>query len=417
MISSEVVRRLELVEDASSRIVLVVIDGVGGLPHPKTGLTELETAHTPNLDRLAALGTTGMIEPVGPGITPGSGVAHLALFGFDPFKYAIGRGAIAAAGVGLEMTDLDVAARFNFAKVSSDGAVLDRRAGRLATEKNQGLCKLLREIEVTGVELIIEPVLDYRGVVIFRGDGLSDKVADTDRQAEGDDVFPNPVQTTSPEAKRTADIANKFIEAANKRLRADDVHAIVKFDDGNELGILTRGYAKKPKIESMLELYNFKKAGAIATYPDYRGVARLVGMEIIDTGHELEDEFETYKRCRNDYDFLFFHVKKTDSAGEYGNFDKKVEIIEHVDNLVPEFLEEPQPDVLAITADHSTPATFKAHSWHPIPILFSGKWCRRDAAKFFSELACSQGSLGRFPAAEVMLHALAHAERIVKYGA
>lgn len=414
MISSEIASELNF-EDNGTTIVLLVIDGVGGLPHPETGLTELETANIPNLDKLVAKGVAGMTIPIAPGVTPGSGVAHLALFGYNPLKHAIGRGAVAAYGVGLDMEKGNVAVRINFAGYSPTGEVLDRRAGRLPTEKNKKLCKLLREIKLPGVEFTLETVLDYRSVVIFKGDGLHAHLSDSDPQATGKGVFPKEVKALDPKAKHAAEIANTFIKKANKILR-EGGKDIADLPDGQHVGILTRGYADKPELPSMRDLYNLKRMGAIATYPDYRGVARLAGMDTVYDGHELAGEFDALEAVIDDHDFIFFHVKKTDSAGEDGNFDKKVHVLEDLDELIPR-LEALNPDVIAVCGDHSTPATFEAHSWHPVPFALIGEWCRPDGVKAFSEMACKNGAMGRFPAAEVMLYALGHARRIAKFGA
>jgi 2,3-bisphosphoglycerate-independent phosphoglycerate mutase len=415
MVSSELASKLNF-EDNGSKIILFIIDGVGGLPLPETGLTELETAKTPNLDKLAAKGIAGMSIPIAPGVAPGSGVAHLALFGYDPIKYAIGRGAIAAYGVGLRMDKGDMAVRINFAGYGSNGSVLDRRAGRLATEKNRELCKLIRDIKLPGVdELVIETVLDYRSVAIFKGKSLCPELSDSDPQATGDDVFPLKVEDLKPEAKHAAEIANDFIKQANDILR-EGAKGIAELPDGQHVGILTRGYAGKPEIPRMQDLYGLEKLGAIATYPDYRGVACIAGMDIVYDGHELEGEFDRLDEVFEEHDFIFFHVKKTDSAGEDGDFHKKVHLLEELDELIPR-LEPLDPDVLILTGDHSTPATYKAHSWHPVPFVLVSKWCRPDGVKEFSESGCRQGALGEFYASEAMLHALGHAGRIAKFGA
>lgn len=414
MISSEIAAKLNF-EDTGNKIILFVIDGVGGLPNPETGLTELETANIPNLDKLVSRGATGMTMPMAPGVAPGSGVAHLALFGYDPFVYDIGRGAVAAYGVGLDMDDGDVAVRINFAGYSPDDEVCDRRAGRLASEKNNKLCKLLRDIKLPGVEYIIETVLDYRSVVVFKGEGLHGNLTDSDPQATGKGVFPKEVKALDTESERMAEIAKVFIKEANNILRKG-AKGIADLPGEQHIGILTRGYADKPVIPSMRDLYNLKKMGAIATYPDYRGVARLAGMDVIYDGHELEEEFDRLEEVIEDYDFIFFHVKKTDSAGEDGNFDKKVHLLEELDELIPR-LEAINPAVIAIAGDHATPATFAAHSWHTVPFALVGEWCRPDDVKAFSEAACKKGAMGRFPAAEVMLYALGNARRIAKFGA
>jgi 2,3-bisphosphoglycerate-independent phosphoglycerate mutase len=419
MISSEIASQLTF-EDNGSKIILFVIDGVGGFPLPETGLTELETACIPNLDKLAARGITGMTIPIAPGVAPGSGVAHLALFGYDPFKYAIGRGAIAAYGVGLDMDKDDMAVRVNFATYSSSGAVLNRRGGlppgeRLSTGQSKELCKLLQDIKLPDVDIIIKNVLDYRSVVIFKGENLHPHLSDSDPQAIGDDVLPHKVKALDSKAKHAAKIAKAFIKEANKILRKE-AGVIAKLPDEMHSGILTRGYAGKPEIPSMRDLYGLNKMGAIATYPDYRGVARIAGMDIVYDGHELVEEFDVLEKVIKDHDFVFFHVKKTDSAGEDGDFDKKVHLLEELDELVPR-LEALNPEVIVITGDHATPAMYKAHSWHTVPFTLVGEWCRPDDVKAFSESACQHGALGQFYASEIMLYALGHARRIAKFGA
>ncbi len=414
MISSEMASHFSFSEEGS-KILFIVIDGVGGLPLPETGLTELETANTPNLDKLAAKSMTGMSMPLAPGVAPGSGVAHLALFGYDPIKNAIGRGAVAVYGVGLDMEQGDVAFRVNFAGFNSKGEVMDRRAGRLPTEKNQQLCKRLRDIKIPGIEIIIETVLDYRSVVIFKGEGLYPSLSDTDPQKTGDGAIPLKVIASDPESKLAGEIAENFIKQANDILK-EGAKGIADLPGGQHVGILTRGYAGRPEIPSMQNLYKLSKLGAFATYPDYRGIARIVGMEVAYTGHDLVEQIDVLEKSIDKYDFFFFHVKKTDSAGEDGDFNKKVHLIEEFDELVPR-LDKLPIDVKVVTGDHSTPATFKAHSWHPVPFSISGKWCRPDSVKGFSESQCRQGTLGQFPATEAMLYALGLAKRIDKFGA
>ncbi len=401
MISSEVVR--DLVVKADTKIVLVVMDGLGGLPHPGSGLTELETARTPNMDKLAGRGMLGLTDPIGQGITPGSGPAHLALFGYDTFKYQIGRGAVAAFGIGFDMCGGDVAVRINFATIDENGEITDRRAGRIPTEKNAELCGILREIKIDGIETFIEPVKDHRGVVIFRGGGLYPDLSDTDPQATG--VPPKKVEPLDPRAEKAANIANEFIARAKEALK----------DEHPANMILMRGFESCPDVPSMEEVYGLKCA-AIAVYPDYKGMAKIVGMDVLEAGSTVAEEVKTLEDNYDKYDFFFFHVKPTDSAGEDGNFEKKSKVIEEVDSYIPR-IARLNPEVLIVTGDHSTPSLFKAHSWHPVPLMMIGKWVRTDRVKEFSESACAMGSLGRFPGTEVMALAMAHAERLTKFGA
>jgi 2,3-bisphosphoglycerate-independent phosphoglycerate mutase len=383
--------------------VLLVIDGLGGLPHPKTAKTELETANTPNLDRLAAGSTCGLIDPVGPGITPGSTPGHLALFGYDPVKYNIGRGVVAALGIDFDLQSDDIAARGNFCTVDNSGLLTDRRAGRIPTERCTELCRLLDEIKIEGIKLFVRPVREHRFAVVFRGEGLSPEVSDSDPQQTG--VAPKEAKALEPQANRTADIANDFINQARTILAGRQPANMV----------ILRGFSSLPIIPTMGDIYILKPA-AIAAYPMYRGLAKLVGMQLLKTGPTIADEFDALKQNYADYNFFFIHIKGTDSAGEDGDFDGKVSIIEEIDKALPA-LTDLKPDVIVVTSDHSTPALLKGHSWHPVPVLLHSKWCRPDRVGEFSETACIMGGLGRFPAIQIMPLAMANALKLAKFGA
>ncbi len=385
-----------------SKVVLLVIDGLGGLP--KDGKTELEKAKTPHLDELAARGISGMTDPVGRGITPGSGPAHLSLFGYDPLRFEIGRGALAASGIGFELEPDDLAARINFATIDEEGKVTDRRAGRISSEKNKELCRLLEEkTEIEGIELFVKTVKEHRAVVIFRGTGLSDELNDSDPQVTG--VPPLEIEALSPIAEKAAEIVRDFLHRAKEVLRGHHPADMV----------LLRGFAKPPRLLSLTEIYHLRPA-AIAAYPMYRGIARLVGMDILSTGGKIEEEFRTLKDNFLKYDFFYLHIKGSDSAGEDGDFQRKVKVIEEVDRNIP-LLTDLRPAAIAVTGDHSTPSVLKSHSWHAVPFLLYSAWCRPDKVDEFSEEACSQGGLGRFPALKVMPLLLAHGRKFTKYGA
>jgi len=337
-------------------------------------------------------------------VTPGSGPAHLALFGYDPLRYEIGRGVLEACGIGFPLGPDDVAARGNFCTVDENGLVADRRAGRIPTEKGAELCQLLRAIQLPGLETFVEPVMDYRFVLVLRGEGLSGGLSETDPQQVG--VLPRTVEALLPEAQRTAELLNQWIAQAREML-ADQHPANM---------VLLRGPDKTPLLPSMAEVYGLR-AGAIATYPMYRGVAKLVGMDILETGETLEEELETLKNHWAEYDFFFFHVKKTDSAGEDGDFARKVSVIEHVDEAVVPAITSLEPAVFIVTGDHSTPALLKSHSWHPVPTLLHSRHCRPDGVRAFGERACMGGGLGVFPATDLMPLAMANALRLTKFGA
>jgi len=393
----------DLSKATPSKILLLGVDGIGGLPRPETGKTELETARTPNLDALVASGVCGLTDPVGRGITPGSAPGHAALFGYDPLTADIRRGVLEAVGIDFALEPGDVAARGNFCTVDSAGLVADRRAGRISTDECGQLCRLLDGSSVDGVAVIVRPVREHRFAAVFRGEGLVPDVTESDPQQVG--VPPAAISSLAPESAKMARIARQFTARAGELL-ADRFPANM---------VLLRGFSRHPHFESMAEVYKLK-AAAIAVYPMYRGLARLVGMDVLDTGTTVEEEFATLRQHYAEYDFFFIHVKGTDSAGEDGDFDRKVRVIEAVDAALPG-LTGLQSDVLVVTGDHSTPALLKAHSWHPVPVLLSSPWCRPDDLTEFSERACIAGGLGRFPATEVMPLAMAHALKLAKFGA
>ncbi len=402
MISFDEMRKLAQV--TPSKIVLAVIDGVGGLPHHETGKTELETAHRPNLNRVASEGICGLAYSVSPGITPGSAPGHMSLFGYDPLTYGLGRGIVEALGLEVEVNPGDVVARGNFCTIDENGRILDRRAGRLATEKTHELCSLLNDrIDVAGVEIECFPGKEHRFVVRLRGEGLSEKVADTDPQHEG--MEPLRARPLDESADMTASLINDAITQAG-RLLADKHPANM---------LLLRGFSQHPDFPSLRDIFHLTPA-CIATYPMYRGVARVVGMDILSAGETLHDQVEVLSRNWDSYDYFFFHYKKTDARGEDGDFDAKVHAVEEFDEIVPSILAL-NPDVLIVTADHSTPAALAMHSWHPVPVALWARYCRRDEVKEFSEPACLRGGLGQIPAAELMPLAMANALKLNKYGA
>ena len=401
MVNFELIRGIA--QPSPSKIILLVLDGLGGLPDPHTGRTELETADTPNLDRLVAKGVCGLADIVSPGITPGSTPGHLALFGYDPLGFIIGRGVLEAVGIDFSLEPGDVAARGNFCTVDKTDLVTDRRAGRISTDKCAELCQLFDKIVIENVRLFVCPVREHRFIAVFRGEGLTSGVTDSDPQQIG--VAPRTITALKPQASRMANIANQFMTEA-KRILAKHYPANMA---------LLRGFSERPQLPTMGEIYKLKPA-AIAAYPMYKGLARLVGMEVLKTGTTIEDEFLTLKQNYAAYDFFFLHIKGTDSAGEDGDFERKVRIIEQVDDALPNLITL-EPDVFIVTGDHSTPAILKGHSWHPVPMLLYSKWCRPDRVSEFSESACVSGGLGHFPATQIMPLAMAHALKLAKFGA
>lgn len=402
----------ELAIEGQTKILLLVLDGVGGLPMTPDGPTELEAAHTPNLDALAARSICGLSTPVAPGISPGSGPGHLSLFGYDPLRYEIGRGVLEALGIGFALQPDDVAARGNFCTLDPQtGLITDRRAGRIPSEVGTRLCEKLRHIGLPGVETFVELVKEYRFVLVLRGDGLHDGLTETDPQQVGKP--PLPVEPLRPEAAPTAELINQWMAEARKILS----------DEYPANGCNLRGIAKDPGLPQMPEIYKLR-CGAIATYPMYRGVAELAGMDVLPTGETIEDEAKTLRQHWADYDFFFFHVKKTDSRGEDGDFDGKVKVIEHFDAVLPDILKlettassVESPDVVIVTGDHSTPAVWKAHSWHELPVLVWSKYIRPDGVAQFGERPCMAGGLGHIHHTDLLPLAMAYAGRLAKFGA
>lgn len=394
----------ELKQDADSTVVLLVLDGLGGMPREQDGKTELEAARTPNLDALAARSATGLHEPVGAGITPGSGPAHLALFGYDPIRYQIGRGALSAAGIEFDLSPEDVACRGNFCTIDDDGKVTDRRAGRISTDENRRLVRKLEEIELPDAELFVRTIKEHRLLVVFRGKNLHASVTDTDPQSTG--VRPLEARAEDDASKRTAALANEFIEKARETLKTNTPANM----------ILLRGFAEPPEWPSFQDVYGVRSA-SIAEYPMYRGLARLIGMQALQASEKADEKFATVQQHWQEFDFFYIHVKKTDSYGEDGDFESKVHVIEDVDAALPRLLDA-EPDVLLVTGDHSTPWSVEAHSWHPVPVLLSSRFCRPDEVETFGERALLHGALGpRIPATHIMPLAMANAMRLRKFGA
>jgi 2,3-bisphosphoglycerate-independent phosphoglycerate mutase len=393
----------ELSQPAEGRIVLLVLDGLGGLPG-RDGETALEAARTPNLDQLAADGLCGLHESVAPGVTPGSGPGHLALFGYDPMRYRVGRGVLSALGVDFELAPGDVAARGNFCTVDAEGRVTDRRAGRISTEKNGELCNRLRSISLPGVELFVQTVKEHRFLLVLRGEGLADRLQDTDPQQTG--RKPREPRPNDAQARRTAELVSQFLAEAARILHEEHPANMV----------LLRGFASRPSWPTLEEVCGLR-AAAIASYPMYRGVARLVGMDLLASGGGLREKVETARDHWDRFDFFFLHVKHADSSGEDGDFEAKVKVIEETDGQISHLLSL-DPAVILVTGDHSTPASMRYHSWHPVPTLLWSRRCRPDTVRRFGERACLAGGLGpRFPAPELMALALANAGRLGKFGA
>lgn len=396
-----------LTQKTDSKIILLVMDGLGGLPREVGGPTELEAASTPNLDALAREGMLGLLHPIDVGISPGSGPGHLGLFGYDPLENLIGRGVLEAVGIGLELTGDDVAARGNFCTVDGDGLIVDRRAGRIPTEECARMVCLIEDIRLPGVELIVKPVRDYRFALILRGPGLSAHLNETDPQRTGVAPLQVAPQDDSSEARSTADLVNQWVALVKERIGKESPANMVTL----------RGWSREPGMPAFEDVFKLK-AAALAVYPMYKGLARLVGMEIIPGLNNLDDQVQALHRHWGNFDFFFLHYKYTDSKGEDGDFEAKTAEIEKVDQVIPSLMEL-HPDVLVVTGDHSTPSVLKSHSWHPVPVLLWAPGTTRANFQVtgFGETQCLTGALGQFKATRLMRLVTAHARRHVKYGA
>lgn len=395
----------ELIAKNSSKIIFLIMDGLGGMPLPGGDKTELETARTPNLDRFAAEGISGLLDPVSPGVTPGSGPGHLALFGYDPLEYLIGRGVLSALGVDFELTGRDVAARLNFCTLDKKELVSDRRAGRIATEVNEKLCQKIRKnVKLSdGMEYFLITESEHRAVLVLRGEGLGGEVNDTDPQQTG--LPPREPKGANKASQRTAKYVREFLGQAQEVLKNDHPANM----------LLARGFAKFDPLPTMEQRYGLRSA-AIAQYPMYRGLARLVGMRVLPKPHDYAAMWEQLTDYYDDYDFFFIHFKKTDSTGEDGNFTAKVKVIEQIDAWAGQ-IRQLDPEVLVVSGDHSTPSFLKNHSWHPVPALLWSPNCRPDEVTQFGERYCARGYIGRMETKHLIMLALANALRLKKFGA
>ena len=392
-----------LVVPNTTKIVLLSLDGLGGLPRPDTGRSELETARLPNLTKLATEGACGLLRHVAPGITPGSGPGHLGLFGYDPQRFLVGRGVLEALGIEFALRGGDVAARGNFCTVDGAGLITDRRAGRIPTELCVRLVDRLRAIRLPDIEVHVEPVKEHRFVLVLRGAGLSGRLSETDPQATAKP--PLPVKPLEAAATKTADLVNRFISEARKILAGEPQANM----------ILLRGFDLLPDLPRFPELYQLR-AAAIAAYPMYRGLAKVVGMDVLKTGATFTDEIATLREHRDAYDFFFVHYKDTDKAGEDGDFDAKVAALERFDVALPG-ITALAPDVLVVTGDHATPSILAAHGWQPVPVLVRSAYSGADPVTAFTERSCAAGTLGLMPAHHLMPIVMANALRLTKFGA
>jgi len=389
----------------NSKIMMIVIDGLGGMPHPQYyNQSELEVANLPNLDNLSNVSSSGLTLPIDHGITPGSGPGHLALFGYDPVKEFIGRGVLETLGIEINLTENDLAIRGNICTINQEGIITNRRANRINNNEGQRISKILQDISPSNFE--IHHVMEHRFAIVIRSSNtieLDEHITDTDPQIEGENPLKaEPIHST---AKNTANLINDFQATAKK--------VLAKETQGNM--ILLRGYSKLPKLPSFQEKYLLNPC-AIAAYPMYRGIAKLAGMTIKKCKPNIDNQLEVLKKNFKNHDFIFFHYKNADAKGEDGDFEGKVQSLEHIDPIIGE-IRNLNPDVLIVCGDHATPSLTGEHSWHPVPLIIHSKWTNSNGIKHFDEKHCAKGDLGILYAKNIMNLALSHAGKLSKFGA
>jgi 2,3-bisphosphoglycerate-independent phosphoglycerate mutase len=393
-----------------NKAILLIIDGLGDLPTPKT---PLQAAKKPNLDRLAKSGITGMMSPVKRFIVPGSDVSHLNLLGYDPSIFYHGRGPLEALGLGIRLHNGDIAFRTNFATVRH-GILADRRAGRIDTATATSLSRGL-SMRIGDVEAVFRNSSEHRGALVLRGKGLSSNISSTDAH-EGERLPQCHALDSSHAARRTADIVNRYVQAASALLASAHENAGRKLPAN---AIILRGAGHYVKVPTFRERFGISGA-CVAGGALYRGVAAFIGMDVImvpgatgDKNTNLEAKAKAAVRAIRDYDFVLMHIKMCDSFGHDGDFAGKKAAIMNIDAIIP--MLERSGACIVVTGDHSTPCSRKGHSGHEVPILvYRGE--RFDDVRRFDEISCAKGGLGHIRGKDIMpliLNITGHAQ---KYG-
>jgi len=396
-----------------SKVLIVLLDGLGDRPSRSlNGMTPLQMAHKPGLDELAAEGITGIMDPVAPGIPVGSDTGHLSILGYDPYRYYTGRGPLEALGAGMDLRPGDVAFRVNFATVGDDWTVIDRRAGRISTEEARALGEAIREMAAgfdSEFRFEFLSTVEHRGVLVMRGDGLSDEVTDVDPHREGVKAeMPRP-RSQTPEAERTARELERFLRRAREVLESHPLNVErVKKGLRPANAILPRGAGKMPKLPSLRERFGVSSV-VIAGGALYRGVCRAAGMDVrivpTATGTlntDLNAKFNAAFESLRTYDLVFLHIKGTDTASHDRNPAVKASFIEKVDRELRARIDQLQDVVVCVTGDHTTSSIDGRHHGDPVPILIWGEGVRRDKVVRFDEVSCADGALGRIRGLDVM---------------
>ncbi|MHA1785712.1 MAG: alkaline phosphatase family protein [Candidatus Helarchaeota archaeon] len=408
------------IRESNYKIIFIILDGMPDIYVKELGGTPLCMAKTPNLDQLATDGASGLLyTTIEPFIPIGSGPAHLALFGYEVEKYP-GRGALEALGSGISVPQGSVVIRMNFATMDKQKRILDRRAGRISGEEARKLFERLNNLKTDKFWCLNYKVYHtrgYRGVLIISGENISSNVSNSDPREVGRKILKVKPTDHNETSRITANFLNWFIEAAQEELAIDN--------ETKANAIVTRGAGHIGLRESFTDRYKFQKPIFISGYPLYKGVAKFLRIptrdpepETLNSKVTIKDKFRTASKLMEDHDITILHVKDPDIAGEDGDFMKKKEIIEQIDeNIVRIVNKMNDNDTIVVTSDHSTPCYMKEHSGHPIPVLMKGPFVRIDKVTQFSEIDCIHGSLGMFKAIQLMNLILMSTKRLKTFGA
>lgn len=384
--------------------LILIGDGLGDRLVPELGnRTPLEAANTPNLDRLAAEGETGLLDPIAPGVRAGSDTAHLSILGYDPYGSYTGRGPFEAMGIGLDVQPGDVAFRCNFSTVNADMTVMDRRAGRI-TEGTQELAQAVDGLQIEDVTCLFKESIAHRGALVLRGPGLGVKVTDVDPHATGEKVWEAKAIDPNDEASaKTARILNEFVKKTYDLLDGHPVNERRRADGQYPANIiLPRGIGPAPHLAKFKDRTGLSGA-CIVEVGLVKGIGKYVGLEVIDVpgatgGIDTDTEaignavIDAFKR----HDFVLCNVKGPDIAGHDRSAEAKITIIEKIDAMVQQIIDGVQnPLTIFVSGDHCTPVTFGDHTGDPVPCLFWGPATRPDDVTEFGERACGRGSLSR----------------------
>ncbi|MEI6512009.1 MAG: 2,3-bisphosphoglycerate-independent phosphoglycerate mutase [bacterium] len=385
------------------RGLLLIADGMGDRPcKVLKGKTPLEAARRPNMDALAGDGECGLMDVIAPGIRCGSDTGHLAMLGYDPRKVYTGRGPFEALGIGMEVKGGDIAFRCNFSTATPDMVVTDRRAGRIK-EGTKQLTEAVDGAEIDGILCLFKESVAHRGALVLRGPGLSPMVSDADPHAEGEKVHEAKPLDNTPEAKKTAEVINKWVKLTYERLKDAPLNKQREAEGLPPANIiLPRGAGAAPHIGNFNKQNNVNAACVVETGL-VRGIARFVGMTILDapgaTGgpdSDLNSIADTIVEAFKDHNFVLCNVKAPDQCGHDNDPELKCQVIEKFDSMVGYLMKRlPEDTIVAITADHSTPCEVKDHSGDPVPLLVCGPGVRRDDVAEFHELTVYKGALQR----------------------